>query len=476
MKKLLLALTLWASTSLALAGPGDHIWSFGFGGPSTPDTVQPNAIAVDTSGNVIVTGQFQGTINLGGSDLVNAGAGPGVYDMFVAKYNSSGVHQWSKRFGGSGTADYGMGVGTDSSGNVYIVGQMASAVDFGGGPVSWAGNSDVFVLKLNSSGNYVAAFGYGGSGNETASGIAVLADGTYAITGSFGNFGSSINFGGGALPLTSGPDYFVAKFQSDGTHIWSKSGGATGSDFGLAIAMDTSGNVFATGYFNGSITTTSGPTRCPHSVTHTSTGFGDIFLAEYTSASGSLNWLNTYGGSTDDRALSISVGPSNEVVIGGIVGAGPFTFGGSTYSNNSNSADIFIAKYNSGGGWIWDKVFGIGTSSIGDSINSVAVDSAGNVVVTGIITSPLDMGGGILCPGCSTQDVFVAKFNSSGTYVFANRYSPNDNESGRGIDTDSSNNILITGQFFDQEDFGGGALTPNGNLSNATGFIAKFQP
>lgn len=474
--RLVIALLLALSITPLVAAPGDHVWSFGMGGTATGDTAITHGIAVDTSGNTIIVGEFQGSANFGGSTFTSTA--PDTPDIFIAKYNSSGVHQWSKQFGGS-TADKGVGVGTDSSGNIYIVGSIGSAVNFGGGAITYSGNSDVFVLKLNSAGTYQFAYGFGGTGNDIPSGISVMANGTFAITGSFGNFGTAINFGGGALPQVGASDTFIAKFDSSGTHLWSRGQGASSSDTGTAIALDTGGNAYVTGYFQGTLTISSGPTRCPHSLVYTSAGFADIFVGEYTSSSGGLSWLHTYGGSTDDKPFGISIGPSGEVVIGGIFGAGPITFGGPTYSNNSNSNDLFFAKYNAGGGWILDKVIGVAGQTVGDQLLALGIDSGGNIIITGEVTTTFDFGGGILCFTCGTGDVFVVKYDSSANYLWGNRYGTTTyDEFATALAFDSSDGIHVTGYYENQEDFGGGALTPNGNpaINKFYGFLAKFLP
>jgi endonuclease V-like protein UPF0215 family len=104
-------------------------------------------ITIDSSGNSYITGYFQGTVNFGGGDVTSAGGN----DIFVLKLNSSGTFQWVSTFGGTSN-DNGYGITIDSSGNSYITGYFNGTVDFGGGDVTSAGSTDIFVLKLNSSG------------------------------------------------------------------------------------------------------------------------------------------------------------------------------------------------------------------------------------------------------------------------------------------------------------------------------------
>ena len=99
-------------------------------------------VATDGSGNVVITGLFGDTVDFGGGPLTSASH----FDVFVAKYDGSGNHLWSKRFGDS-LYEIGDSVATDASGNVVITGRFEGSVDFGGGLLTSAGYSDIFLAK-----------------------------------------------------------------------------------------------------------------------------------------------------------------------------------------------------------------------------------------------------------------------------------------------------------------------------------------
>ena len=103
---------------------------------------------MDSSGNSYITGYFEGTVDFGGGDIT-----AGNTDIFVLKLDSSGVSQWANTYGGTST-DRGYGIAVDSSGNSYITGSFQGTVDFGGGDITATANSDIFVLNLNSFGQY----------------------------------------------------------------------------------------------------------------------------------------------------------------------------------------------------------------------------------------------------------------------------------------------------------------------------------
>ena len=137
-----------------------HLWSQRFG-----DTAADvgHAVAVDASGNVFITGSFRGTDDFGGGPLVSAGEA----DVFLAKYDANGVHQWSKRFGSS-LDDVGWALTVDGSGHVVITGYFNSTVDFGGGPLVSAGWGDSFVVKFDTNGFHVWSERFGGSNVDDA--------------------------------------------------------------------------------------------------------------------------------------------------------------------------------------------------------------------------------------------------------------------------------------------------------------------
>ncbi len=114
-----------------------HQWSPGFG---DVDDEGGYDIVVDSAGNVLVTGFFEGPVDFGGGSITSAGS----FDIFVAKFDSAGTHIWSQGFGGVGL-DNGFAIGTDGAGNVLVTGAFSGTVDFGGGPITSAGAGDIFI-------------------------------------------------------------------------------------------------------------------------------------------------------------------------------------------------------------------------------------------------------------------------------------------------------------------------------------------
>jgi len=434
---------------------GQHLWSKRFGGSSLSDSVIVNAVAVDANGNVVITGQLEGRADLGGAVLTSSGD----KDVFIAKYSSSGAYLWSKKIGSTGS-DVGSGIGVDTSGNVLVIGQFQGTVDFGGGGLISAGGADIFVAKYSSSGAHLWSKRFGGTGNEAGNGIAVEGNGDMAVTGSFGNYGSAVDFGGGPLTSAGGPDIFVAKFSASGVHTWSRALGGTGQDTGLSVGVDGGGNVVVTGYFQGTVNFGGGSLS--------SAGATDIFLMKY-SAAGAHVWSKRFGGASDDRGTGVAVSGTGDVVVTGYFNA-TADFGGGAQVSTGGS-DIFLAKYSSAGTHTWSKVFGT-PYGFGDLSRGVALDASGNIALTGSLLGPVNFGGGALAESGS-YDIFAAKFSASGAHLWSKRFGVLYDDHGNAIVMDAGGNIIVVGDFYQGVDFGGGALQSPGNVD---GFLVKFGP
>ena len=189
--------------------PGVSQWANTYGGTSTD---RGYSIAVDSSGNSYITGYFEGTVDFGGGDITVSN------DIFVLKLNSSGTFQWVNTYGSSSSAAgsaAGNGIAVDSSGNAYITGYFQGTVDFGGGDVTSAGNPDIFVLKLNSSGTFQWANTYGSTSDDRGWDIAVDSSSNSYITG---YFEGTVDFGGGDVTSAGSSDIFVLHLNSLGQY------------------------------------------------------------------------------------------------------------------------------------------------------------------------------------------------------------------------------------------------------------------
>ena len=134
----------WDTFIAKYSPTGAYVWAKSFSAPGNFD--MPRAIGVDGNGNVVITGYFTSTIDLGGGVL--SAAVSGVHSTFVGKYSSSGAHVWSERFGGTGGVDT-MGITTDGTGNVLMTGCFSGTANFGGSTLTCAGSTDMHILRLD---------------------------------------------------------------------------------------------------------------------------------------------------------------------------------------------------------------------------------------------------------------------------------------------------------------------------------------
>jgi len=285
---------------------------------------------------------------------------------------------------------------------------------------------------------------FGGTSSDGGEGIAVDSSGNSYITG---YFQGTIDFGGGDVTSAGSNDIFVLKLNSSGTFQWVSTFGGTSSDGGEDITVDSSGNSYITGYFQATVDFGAGNV--------TSAGSNDIFVLKLNS-SGTFQWVNTYGGASSDIGYGITIDSSGNSYITGYFKA-TVDFGAGNVTS-AGSDDIFVLKLNSSGTFQWVSTFGDTSFDVG---RGIAVDSSGNSYITGYFGGTVDFGAGNVT-SAGSDDIFVLKLNSSGTFQWVNTYGGASSDIGQGIAVDSSGNSYITGYFGGTVDFGGGDVTSAG--------------
>ncbi|MBI4699845.1 MAG: PQQ-binding-like beta-propeller repeat protein [Deltaproteobacteria bacterium] len=363
---------------------GKHLWGKRFGDASKQ---MGDAVAVDAGGDVVVAGHFEGSVDFGGGPLTSVGG----YDLFVVKLDPNGKHLWSKRFGAAGY-EQAPQIRVDGAGAVLLTGFFEGTVDFGGGPLVSAGYADIFVAKLDKDGKHLWSKGFGADGQDTGDGIAVDGTGSALVTGACQG---TVDFGGGPLPGAGGDDVFVAKFDKDGKHVWSKRAGNGQNQRGLALALDAFGSSVVTGWFFGAIDFGGGLL--------VSAGGYDIFVAKLDK-DGKHVWSKRFGDGSEQFGFGIAVDGAGSVVLTGQF-VGTVDFGGGPLAS-AGAEDIFVAKLHKDGKHLWSKRFG---DVKFQSSRSIAADASGNALVTGAFGGTVDFGGGLLV-SAGGHDVFLVKF------------------------------------------------------------------
>lgn len=213
---------------------GAHQWSQRHGGLSFD---RCNALAVDASGNAIITGEFEGTSNFGGAALVNTS---GTRDVFLAKYGPAGAHQWSRGFAGNGF-DAGIGIEVTATGDIAVAGSFGNlfgtnglTIDFGGAQHVSQGESDAFLAVFDAGGAYLRSTAFGGPYADLPLDFAGRSSGEVAIVGTFRE---SLSINGASLFGAGEADLFVAKYRLEAAEPAIRSVVDIGNDQGRQVRI-----------------------------------------------------------------------------------------------------------------------------------------------------------------------------------------------------------------------------------------------
>jgi Beta-propeller repeat len=422
-------------------------WYVSYLGGTTYD--YGKGIAVDSTGNIYITGYTDSAnfpTTLGAYQTTKAGGA----DAFVAKFSSSGSLVYSTYLGGSGDKDYGNGIVVDSTGNIYITGYTNSAnfpITLGAYQTTKAGSAgtiNAFVAKFSSGGNLVYSTYLGGSGGvDYGNAIAVSDTGNIYITGRTNSADFPTTPSAYQTTYASGNDAYLAEFNSTGNLVYSTYLGGSGSN--------DYGNAIAvdgTGniYITGTTNSANFPTT-PGVYQTTISGTGDAFVSKFSS-SGSLVYSTYLGGSGADPGYGIAVDSTGNIYVTGMTSSTnyPGTAGGYQPTHAGGTYDVFVAKFNSG----WNLVYSTYLGGTGNDFGyGIAVDSTGNIYITGYTAStnfPTTPGAYQTANAGGAADGSVTKFDSSGNLAYSTYLGGSNTDQGNGIAVDNTGNIYIVGQ------------------------------
>ena len=296
----------------------------------------------------------------------------------------------------------------------------------------------------------------GTSTGDAGTGMAVDLVGNVYVAGIFRG---SATFGLGeanqtTLTSAGSDDVFVAQYDSSGLLQWAKRAGGAGMDRGSGIAVDGAGNVYVAGIFQGSATFGLGEAN---QTTLTSAGSDDVFVAQYD-FDGTLLWAKRAGGTGLDRGVAIAVnGLGNSYVTGWFNGTAIFGQGQSTQTSltSAGSDEIFIAQYDFDGTLLWAKRAGGAGMDQGAGI---AIDGFGDVTMTGFFNGMATFAQGqanqTTLTSSGNRDMFIAKYDSIGTLLWAKRSGGTGADRGFNIVVDGMRNSYVTGLFNGSATFG----------------------
>ncbi|MGP8216042.1 MAG: T9SS type A sorting domain-containing protein [Bacteroidia bacterium] len=399
---------------------GNVLWAKSAGGNNND---AGNGIAVDKTGNVYVVGDFQSSdITFGSTTLINTGSN---ISFYIVKYDPYGNVLWVQSPTGGASNSGATHVAVDTRGNIYMSGCFSTSTFILGSItlISTAGGGNNFyVAKLDPDGNFIWAetANAAGNGNGQDNAIATDAKGNVYVTGY--NYGVTQTFGTFTLNQIGTADAFTVKYDSSGNVKWAQNFGGPANGSGTdvtsqGLVIDTSGNVYITGYFNCS-TVTFGSIILPDNG-----GGSAYFIAKYDTG-GTPLWAQSEsggsgGGQSWEDGMGIAVDNNNNVYTVSYYTSDSLTIGAYTlYSNNFNNysnADGFLAKYDGNGNVLW--VYGFEKQRDGGP-NAITINNR-NIYVTGSFTSDsLTFGRTNLTnPNPGTPTAFLTKLSTCGLTV-----------------------------------------------------------
>lgn len=271
-----------------------------------------NAIAATPDGGWVIGGSFTDSLSIIAGSTTAHLKSKGGTDAILIKLAASGDTEWVKQFGGR-YDDTILHVAVDGNRNVFVQGVFKDVADWGGEPLTAGGGSDndVVLAKYDTNGDHVWSQRFGNAFNDVAGGLAVDPSGHVTIAGSFENKGS-ISFGEGDEHVSLGEaDVYVARFTNDGKLVWAKTFGGERVDIANDVVVDPAGNAIVTGWFEGMVDFGKGPM--------TSKGFNnkDVFVVKLD-AKGQTTWAHTFGDKDHDQGRALALDDQGNVVVSGL--------------------------------------------------------------------------------------------------------------------------------------------------------------
>lgn len=374
---------------------GNPLWTRQYGDSSNQ---YGGDVVVDAAGNIVIVGRAFGVIDFGG----NALDGVGTDDVFIARLDAAGNHDWSTMVGGV-DPDRSERVAVDPAGNVYVTGTFTGTASFGGTELVSAGLRDLFLVKIAASdGSFEWVQQVGGAEDDYGWGVAADDTGVYFT----GHFGDSVSVGATQLDAADGLDAIIGKYDPDGAALWAMAAGGVGLDQGYDLALAPGGDVVVTGAFTTALDL--GGMTAPL----VSEGERDIFLARIA-PDGTAIWANGYGDETDQFANdfedntwpALAVGDDGTIHLAGSF-AGSSSFGTGNLTT-AGKVDVYLVRIDpDGNGLSAQRWGGAGT----EIVLGVDADATGASAIVGrFFASSLSLGEAGSITNYGNSDAYVAK-------------------------------------------------------------------
>jgi len=381
---------------------------------------EATAIARVGNGDLIVAGHTYGDLE----GNVNADPSHGTTDVFVSRLTAAGARIWTKQFGTTGF-DICYSVATDPSGNIYLAGSTAGALN--GASQAGLGPINAYITKLSSTGAHLWTSLTGTTGANTfGNAVAVDSAGNAYVTG---------DTTGGLNGASAGLyDLFLAKYDAAGAHAWTRQLGTVADDFGESVAVDAAGtNIVVAGSTKGGLN-------------GKNAGRTDIVLIRYDQGGTIQGTPLQMGTADDDSVRAVAFDPQGGVYIAGItagdlVSAVAGTSPAATYAGLS---DLFVAKLDASQSlspMVWIRQLGTAGN---DVASGITIDTnGGGVIVTGQTSGDMDGAG-----NAGFDDMVMVRYDLSGSLLETQQFGTKANDAGMGVVSDNNGHITVLGNTY----------------------------
>jgi gliding motility-associated-like protein len=394
-------------------------------------------ITTTANGEAYVSGYFSGAAMFGSINLTTSG----LADAYIAKLDTAGKYIWAQGFGGTGV-DKGITITHNNTGELYVAGTFENTITIGSTTLQSSGMSDIFILKISTSGTFLWATKAGGPSNDVVSAIAVDGNDDVVLTGYFSD---TATFGNTTLISTLNPangnpsvDLFISKLDNNGSFIWSKQGIATADDRGFDIATDTNAAIYLIAQFSDTITFNN---------THPNNVNNAICIVKFDAAGNEIWFRKIIAGSTIPAALTVDA--ANHILV-----SGNFTGTLNVFTTPVNSLTplytngIFVAQFSDTGSINWLK-----SNSSDNYLRTTDIVTGSNnyVYVMGeykcVMTEFSSTYGSGIFNSVGYSDILLTAFDVNGNWQWARCYGGPKEDAAKSMSIDATNEMYFTGSF-----------------------------
>jgi hypothetical protein len=428
------------TSGFCAAGACKAPWSAAFGDGAAQ---YARAVASDAEGNVVVVGEFSGTIDFGSGPLSSLGG----WSLFVAKLGPSGQALWARQFGGS-SLPTARDVAIDAAGNIVIAGAFSGLLDFGAGALDSGPSSQAYLAKLDDLGNalWSLQLSYGTSTSEAAA-LSLRPNGAIVVAG---HYQGTLIIDDVDLLSVEGSDAFVIELTTaGGLGTFARSLGGEGHQRAADVYASTVGPVAVVGDFTGSIAL--------GTQTLVSKGDWDVYVTLLDEAAQPL-WSKSFGQAGPQSAAAVSIDAGGNVVLAG-----------SYFNAIDLGSGVVPTRLDPAGAVLWGNRYGDAQSQ---QVVDLAVDARGDIVVVGSFSGSIDFGTSPLV-SAGGVDVFVTKVDRHGGTMWSRRFGDPSAQLVRKVATTPHGGVVLVGDFYGQLDFGQGLLSSAGA---ADVFVGALPP